>query len=48
MASFAGGKDEIHDGDAWATLLFENNYTLNVIQRYLTIPCSIYSKNFNS
>ena len=34
VSSFGRGEDKIRDGDAWATLLFEKNYTENVVQRY--------------
>ena len=33
MSTFAGGKDEIREADAWATLFFVQDYTRNVIDR---------------
>lgn len=33
MGTYEGGKDEIRDADAWATLFFVEDYTDNVIVR---------------
>ena len=33
MSTFASGKGEIREADAWAALFFVENYTRNVISR---------------
>ena len=33
ISSYSSGIDKVQDGDAWAALWFQNNYTCDIIER---------------
>ena len=48
VSSYGEGKDNVHEGDAWAALIFEQNYTDSVIQRYEMCGPTVGLKSFST